>query len=67
MNTLKSNTNENWHFIRNTIFTVLLWTGLWGLISLFIHKYFSNLEEQILVYIIMVIVSFYFLKNENIN
>ncbi len=57
----------NWHFVRNTIFTVLLWTGLWGLISLFIQQYFSSFQEQIIIYIIMIVISFYFIKKENIN
>ena len=67
MNAKIEKSNEYLHFIKNTIFMVLLWTGLWGLISLFIGHYFNTFEEQVLIYIIMVVVSFYFLRKENIN
>ncbi len=67
MNVKIDKKNEDLHYVRNTIFTVLLWSGLWGLISLFIQEYFKSFQEQLIIYVIMTVVSFYFIKKENIN
>jgi hypothetical protein len=58
---------NSFHFIKNTILTVLLWVGLWGLISLVIDHYLLSFESKIIVFSIMTIISFYFLILENKN
>lgn len=55
------------HFIRNTILTVILWSGLWGIISLIVHSYVTSFEGQFITYLAMAIFAFYLLKEENIN
>jgi hypothetical protein len=58
---------NSFHFIKNTILTVFLWVGLWGLISLVIDHYLLSYESKIIVFSIMTIISFYFLILENKN
>ncbi len=55
------------HFIRNTILTVILWSGLWGIISLIVHSYVTSFEGQLITYLAMAIFAFCLLKEENIN
>ena len=52
-------------FIEYTLLSVFLWIGLWGLVSLFIDKYFKSFGSQSVVYIFMVIVSFSLLHRRN--
>ena len=58
---------NSFHFIKNTILTVLLWVGLWGLISLVIDHCLLSFESKIIAFSIMTIISFYFLILENKN
>lgn len=45
-------------FVEETVITVFLWVGLWGVISVFIDKYIKEHKHQIAVYSVITIVAF---------
>jgi len=45
-------------FVEETILTVFLWVGLWGTISVFLDNYIKEYKHRLLVYGIIVIISF---------
>ena len=45
-------------YLEHTILTVLLWAGLWGMLSLFIEHFIHSFGFKLLVYFTLVLVSF---------
>lgn len=52
-------------YLEQTILTVFLWIGLWGIINMFFEHYCKSFGTQLFVYIVFVITSFTLLKNRN--
>lgn len=57
--------DRNAIFIEHTILTVLLWIGLWGIISLVFDHYILSFGTKAFTYILFVIVSFHLLLVRN--
>jgi uncharacterized membrane protein YwzB len=45
-------------FVEETVLTVFLWVGLWGVISILIDTYIKEHKHQIAVYLVITIVAF---------
>ncbi len=45
-------------FVEETVLTVFLWVGLWGVISVVIDKYIKEHRHQIAVYSVITILAF---------
>ena len=45
-------------YLEQTILTVFLWAGLWGMLSLFIDNYVQSLGFKLLVYFTLVLFAF---------
>lgn len=45
-------------FLEETIFTVLLWSGLWGSISILLDHYLKQFQTKFIVYVVITIVAF---------
>jgi hypothetical protein len=45
-------------FLEETILTVLLWSGLWGSISILLDHYLKRFQTKFIVYVIITAVAF---------
>jgi hypothetical protein len=45
-------------FLEETILTVLLWSGLWGSISILLDHYLKRFQTKFIVYVIITIIAF---------
>jgi hypothetical protein len=52
-------------YLEETILTIFLWIGLWGIVTLFFEHYVKRFGNQLAVYILFVIVSFSLLHSRN--
>jgi len=52
-------------FLEQTVLTIFLWIGLWGLVSLILDHYIRDFGEKLATYIMFVIVAFGLLHSRN--
>jgi hypothetical protein len=52
-------------YLEMTILTVFLWIGLWGSISIFLDLLCKNVYTQLLVYFLLIFLSFNLLRKRN--
>jgi len=52
-------------FLEQTILTIFLWIGLWGIITMFIDYYMQSFGQKLCIYIIFTIGSFTIMHNRD--
>ena len=58
-------TKKTDNFLEQTILTIFLWIGIWGIITMFFDQYVKGFGNKLAVYIFFAITSFYILKTRN--
>ena len=59
------NNKNTTSFLEQTLLTIFLWIGMWGIVTMFFDHYIKSFGYKLATYIIFVIVSFSLLHVRN--